>query len=83
MKAHVFGVVLDGGFPRGIPVRRRTRPAPALWLEELVHIERFLSFEHVADGGGQFAGEDPQGLPLVVLRFQSSEVFLSGPVFPP
>ena len=59
-----------------------TRPAPALRLEELVHIERLLAFEHVVDGGAQFPGKDPKGLPFAVLRFKSSKVFLRGSVSP-
>jgi len=59
-----------------------TRPAPSLRLEEFLHVERLLAFEHVVDGGGELPGEDPQGLALAVSGLELLEVFLSGPVFP-
>src|SRR3990172_10682709 len=59
-----------------------TRPAPSLRLEEFLHVERLLAFEHVVDGGGELPGEDPQGLALAVSGLELLEGFLSGPVSP-
>ena len=55
---------------------RLARSAPLL-VEEFVHIERRIAFQHVIHRARQFMGEDRQGFALTMFFRQVREVLLA------
>ena len=55
---------------------RLTRSAP-LPVEELLHIEHRVAFEHIIDGPRQFMRQDGPSFPLVMLLRQSGQRLLA------
>ena len=50
--------------------------APPLGLEEDIHIESHLTFEHKVDGPSQFMSQDAQGFSFVMFFLQTAQKLL-------
>ena len=60
---------------------RLAHPAP-LAVEQWVHSERRIPFQHVIDRSCHLVGQDGQSLALAVLFLEPAQVFLSGRIGP-
>ena len=70
------------GFSRQWPLGARLARSAPLAGEELVHLERRVTLQHVIDRTCELVCQDGQGLTLAVLFLQPAKVFLSSRIGP-